>query len=178
MKKKQAPISRKEWLALRPWRNPALNWYEDEDRVVLHIKRQQSWKTKFLNLFIPLPAERKIALDAIGTHVWRLLDGQTTVGTIARSVAKEYKLVEREAELSVQQFFRELVRRGYVGFSDVEASGKSAKKASPTKADKTDKAAPGEKKTDETSDTTSKQVKSVQPVKPVRKASKKRTKSK
>ena len=124
-------LDRKAWLALRPWRNPALEWFEEEDRVILHIKRQQNWKTKILNLFVPLPEERKIALDAIGTHVWRLLDGKNSVGTIARSVAKEYKLVDREAELSVQQFFRELARRGYVGFSgstsDNASTGKSQK---------------------------------------------------
>ena len=85
---------------------------------MLHIQRQKSWKTKILNLFLPLPEERTIALDAIGTHVWKMLDGKNSVGAIARSVAKEYKLVEREAELSVQQFFRELSRRGYVGFSE------------------------------------------------------------
>lgn len=122
----RAGLDRKTWLALRPWRNPSLEWFEEEERVILHIKRQQNWKTKILNLFVPLPEDRKIALDAIGTHVWRLLDGKNTVGVIARSVAKEYKLVEREAELSVQQFFRELSRRGYVGFSgDNATSGKS-----------------------------------------------------
>ena len=125
----KAGLDRKAWLALRPWRNPALEWFEEEDRVILHIKRQQNWKTKILNLFVPLPEERKIALDAIGTHVWRLLDGKNTVGAIARSVAKEYKLVDREAELSVQQFFRELARRGYVGFSgDTSAKPKKPKK--------------------------------------------------
>ena len=121
--KKPAP-SRRAWLALRPWRNPALEWYEQDGRVILHIKRQQSWKTKILNLFMPLPEERSIALDAIGTHVWRMLDGKNSMGVIAHSVAKEYKLVEREAELSVQQFFKELGRRGYVGFSEGEKSEK------------------------------------------------------
>ena len=124
----RAGLDRKTWLALRPWRNPELKWFEEENRVILHIQRQQNWKTKIVNLFVPLPEDRKIALDAIGTHVWRMLDGKNTVGAIARSVAKEYKLVEREAELSVQQFFRELARRGYVGFSGAEkASGKAQK---------------------------------------------------
>ncbi len=128
--KRKGGLDRKTWLALRPWRNPALEWFEEEDRVILHIQRPQNWKTKIVNLFVPLPEDRKIALDAIGTHVWRMLDGKNTVSAIARSVAKEYKLVEREAELSVQQFFRELARRGYVGFSgDEKKSEKSSKKS-------------------------------------------------
>jgi hypothetical protein len=115
-KAKEAAPSRRAWLSLRPWRNPALEWSEQEGRVVLKITRRQNWKTKILNLFMPLPEERSIALDAIGTHVWKMVDGKTSVATITRSVAKEYKLVEREAELSVQEYFRELARRGYVGF--------------------------------------------------------------
>src|SRR4051812_29402259 len=101
MKKKPKAVtpSRRAWLALRPWRNPALEWFEQDGRVMLHIQRQQTWKTKILNLFLPLPEERTIALDAIGTHVWKMLDGKNSVAAIARSVAKEYKLVEREAEL-------------------------------------------------------------------------------
>jgi hypothetical protein len=136
-KPKARGLDRKAWLALRPWRNPALDWFEEENRVILHIKRQQNWKTKIVNLFVPLPEDRKIALDAIGTHVWRMLDGKNSVDVIARSVAKEYKLVEREAELSVQQFFRELARRGYVGFSDAEKSSGQSQK--PKKSKKTKK---------------------------------------
>jgi hypothetical protein len=116
-KVKKAVPSRQAWLALRPWRNPALEWSEQEGRVLLKITRRQTWKTKILNLFLPLPEERSIALDAIGTHVWKMVDGKTSISAITRSVAKEYKLVEREAELSVQQYFGELARRGYVGFS-------------------------------------------------------------
>ncbi len=137
-RKTRGGLDRKAWLALCPWRNPALTWFEEEERVILHIQRQQSWKTKIVNLFVPLPAERKIALDAIGTHVWRMLDGKNSVSVIARSVAKEYKLMEREAELSVQQFFRELARRGYVGFSEPEKSPDKAQNK-PTKSKKTRK---------------------------------------
>lgn len=115
--KSKAPTWR-EMLELRPMRNPALEWSEENERVVLHIRHEQkkSWKVRLVSLLVPIPDDRRIALDAIGTDVWRMLDGQNTVGKIARTLAKKYKLAPREAELSLQQFFKVLGRRGYVGF--------------------------------------------------------------
>lgn len=118
-KKKKTP-TRREMLALRPLRNPALEWAEENGQVVLHIKRGQGtrakWTLRLLSIFVPLPENHRVALDPIGTHVWRMLDGQTTVERIIKSLAREYKITPREAELSLQQFFKELSRRGYVGF--------------------------------------------------------------
>lgn len=108
--------ARREVLALRPHRNPALEWWEEEGQVVLEIKRARNWKTRLLNLFVPLPTDKRIVLDAIGGDVWRMMDGQTDVGQIANTLARKYQLTPREAELSLQQFFKELGRRGYVAF--------------------------------------------------------------
>jgi hypothetical protein len=116
-RRREAPTWR-ELLELRPIRNPALEWSEENERVVLCIKHgeRRSWKLRLVNLLVPLPPDRRVALDAIGTDVWRMLDGRNTVGRIAKTLAKKYKLSPREAELSLQQFFKELGRRGYVGF--------------------------------------------------------------
>jgi len=108
--------ARREFLALRPMRNPALEWSEEDGHVILEIKLAESWKTRILNLFFQVPRGRRVALDAIGTDVWQMLDGQHTIGQIAKSLASKYKLNAREAELSLQQFFKDLGRRGYVGF--------------------------------------------------------------
>lgn len=115
--KQHAPTWR-EMLQLRPVRNPNLEWTEEEDRVVLQIRHfeKKSWKMRLVNLLVPMPDNRRIVLDAIGTDVWRMTDGQNTLGRIAKELAKKYKLSPREAELSLQQFFKELGRRGYVGF--------------------------------------------------------------
>ncbi|MDQ3814684.1 MAG: PqqD family protein [Armatimonadota bacterium] len=115
-KGKRKQPTRREVLALRPCRNPALEWFEADGHVVLHIKRVHNWKTRLLELFLPLPDEQRIVLDPIGTDVWQMMDGQTSIGAIAKKLAAKYKLTSREAELSVQQFFKELGRRGYVGF--------------------------------------------------------------
>ena len=120
-KKRKGPPSRREMLALRPLRNAALEWVVEEGQVVLEIKRVNNWKTKLLNIFVPLPESRRVVLDPIGTDVWQMLDGQNTIGDISKALAKKHKLTPREAELSLQQFFKELSRRGYVAFAMAEA---------------------------------------------------------
>ena len=132
--KQQTPTWR-EMLQLRPVRNPALEWEEEEGRVVLHIRHfeKRNWKMRLVNMLISMPDNRRIVLDAIGTDVWQMTDGQNTLGRIAKKLAEKYKLSPREAELSLQQFFKELGRRGYVGFL---TEGDTQQKFEPQKSDK------------------------------------------
>jgi len=108
----------REMLQLCPTRNPNLDWVDEEGKVVLLIRHElgKSWKSRFLRLFVSLPEDRRVGLDAIGSDVWHLIDGKNTLGQIAKELAKKYKLSSREAELSLQQYFKELGRRGYIGF--------------------------------------------------------------
>ncbi|HEX8551703.1 MAG TPA: PqqD family protein [Abditibacteriaceae bacterium] len=114
--------ARRALLKLRPIRNPALNWDEDEGVVVLHIALEESsnsrsWKAKVAGFFVQLPEKRSVELDAIGSDVWMLLDGKNTVGEIVKILAKKHQLTSRETELSLQQYFKELNRRGYIAFT-------------------------------------------------------------
>jgi hypothetical protein len=115
--KKQPAPTRRDVLKLRPLRNPNLEWSEEEGQVVLHIKHTRTWKTTLLNIFVPVPKDRTVMLDAVGTDVWNSMDGSNTFEAIAKLLAKKHKLTPREAELSLQQFFKELGRRGYVVFT-------------------------------------------------------------
>lgn len=115
--KGKATPTRRDLLAVKPLRNPLLDWSEENGQVVLTIRRGKDWKTRLVLIFTQVPEERRVVLDPIGSHVWRMLDGANTFDTIARSLAKEFKLVPREAELSLQQFFKELGQRGYIVFA-------------------------------------------------------------
>ncbi len=58
---------------------------------------------------------RKLQLDILGTSVWDLVDGKSTVMEIITSFAGLHRLYRKEAEISVIQFLRELGRRGIIG---------------------------------------------------------------
>ena len=109
--------ARREFLALRPLRNPNLGWEEIEGRVVLRVPRPNTLQVKIVNVFFPVPDERKVVLDPIGSDVWRVCDGQTPISEVGKLLQRQYKLGAREAELSLQQFFKDLGRRGYIGFA-------------------------------------------------------------
>jgi len=118
--------TRREWLALKPVRNPLLQWRDEEGVIIIEIHRAQSWKTRLLNLVFPLPERHSVALDAIGSTVWRAADGEATVEQISKRLARELQIERREAEMSLQQFFKELGRRGYIGFKMDEAQNPAA----------------------------------------------------
>lgn len=124
--KKRVPdraTARREFMALKPLRNPKLGWDEVEGRVVLRVPRPDTWQVKLVNVFFPVPEERKVVLDPIGSDVWRVCDGATPISEVIQVLQREYKLGAKEAELSLQQFFKDLGRRGYIGFAVPIKSG-------------------------------------------------------
>lgn len=62
--------------------------------------------------------DRKLQLDALGSSVWEMIDGQRTVREIVTAFQTAHQLNRREAEVSVSSFLRELGRRGLVAMRD------------------------------------------------------------
>ena len=58
---------------------------------------------------------KKLQLDAMGTSVWDLVDGKRSVRLIIQIFAKAHRLENREAEVSVTSFIRQLGQRGLLG---------------------------------------------------------------
>lgn len=58
---------------------------------------------------------KKLQLDALGTSVWDLVDGKRSVRRLIQIFAETHRLDNREAEVSVTQFIRELGQRGLLG---------------------------------------------------------------
>jgi hypothetical protein len=58
---------------------------------------------------------KKLQLDALGTSVWDLVDGKRSVRMIIQIFAKSHRLENREAEVSVTSFIRQLGQRGLLG---------------------------------------------------------------
>lgn len=61
------------------------------------------------------PHTGKLQLDLLGSTVWAMLDGRSSIRAIAATLAEEHRLEPREAEVAVTQFIRELGRRGLIG---------------------------------------------------------------
>jgi Coenzyme PQQ synthesis protein D (PqqD) len=64
---------------------------------------------------LPVGASKTFELDAVGTLVWQLIDGKTSVQQIIRKVGKRYNLSLREAEVSTLAFLQTLTQKGLVG---------------------------------------------------------------
>jgi hypothetical protein len=58
---------------------------------------------------------KKLQLDAMGTAVWDLVDGNRSVRRIIQIFAETHRLNNKEAEVSVTTFIRELGQRGILG---------------------------------------------------------------
>lgn len=58
---------------------------------------------------------RKLQLDAMGTFVWDLVDGKRSVRKIVQIFAKSHRVGNKEAEVSVTSFIRQLGQRGLLG---------------------------------------------------------------
>lgn len=58
---------------------------------------------------------KKLQLDVMGTSVWDLVDGERSVRMIIQIFAKTHRLENREAEISVTSFLRQLGQRGLLG---------------------------------------------------------------
>jgi hypothetical protein len=62
---------------------------------------------------------KKLQLDAMGTEVWDLIDGDRSVRRIIQTFAKAHRLDNKEAEVSVTSFIRELGQRGLIGLQEI-----------------------------------------------------------
>lgn len=58
---------------------------------------------------------KKLQLDDLGTQVWGMLDSRRSVREIVQRFARSHQLPERESELAVTRFLRELGKRGLIG---------------------------------------------------------------
>ena len=78
------------YLDLIPRRNEALKWHRDlKERVILEIENTGIMNTIAQKVF-GKPRFTKVHLDAQGTFIWPLIDGEKTVADIAALVKAEF----------------------------------------------------------------------------------------
>ena len=84
----------------------------DDGRItaVVHLKRPDGFLARFMH---PV-SSRRIRLDEIGSFVLSRIDGRRTVMELIECFVGRYRINRREAELSVAEFLKSLVRRNVI----------------------------------------------------------------
>jgi hypothetical protein len=112
--------TRREALACIPVKNRHVSEQrlESGDLVVLYPVTVRPWMATlagWLGAGASPPRTAKLQLDRLGSAVWAMVDGRTSLRGIAAAFAESHRLERQEAEVAVAQFIRELGRRGLVG---------------------------------------------------------------
>lgn len=109
-------LTRRQQLAARPVRLIAGTLSDDDGGgggrliVPLHQRRWAGWLLR-----LPAGSTKTFEFDPLGRFVWDRCDGKRTVQQIARQLAKQYGVSEREAQVATESFLTTLARKGLVG---------------------------------------------------------------
>lgn len=112
-------LTRPEALAAIPTRSPSVKWeILDSGEIMLEYPLNMrpffiQLANRFSNQQQSRPTKR-LQLDAIGSRVWQMFNGEKDVKMIVKEVADQSGLSLQEAEISVTTFLRELGRRGLI----------------------------------------------------------------
>ena len=123
-KKKQLHdgLDRQQALACTPIRNPEVEEIETPDGILLRYPVEiKPW---FQSIFKKLSNRdsniviRRLQLDALGSSVWQMVDGEQNVSDITDQFRKTHQLGTREAELSVTGFLKDLGSRSLIAMKE------------------------------------------------------------
>jgi len=119
-KKKSGLPSREDALECTPIKNDRVeeSRLENGELQLSYPVTSRPWLAGLARRLGRKPKEtylKKLQLDALGTEVWELLDGGSRVRDVIRQFAARHRLQQREAELAVTRFLRELGKRGLIG---------------------------------------------------------------
>ena len=116
--KNKPKLSREAMLDSRPARNDLLEWEKTDDgEVQVKIARQDTWKIRLLSKLFYIPKQRKITLDELGSEVWSMCNGSTTVAQMIEALSAKYQLNRKEAEVSLLTYLKTLGEKRFIGFA-------------------------------------------------------------
>ena len=112
--------SRSEALACTPVASQLIDCQTQEDGTFLLVYPLtikpffQSLLQRFNKNLAPQKVTKKLHLDAIGSKVWLMIDGEKNVKSIIEQFSKESSITLQESEISITAFIRELGKRGLI----------------------------------------------------------------
>jgi len=119
MKKRRASgLTREQSLSALPVRNTLVEYCRTEEgEIEISIPRREDLIGKLMALAFFVPKKRKVVLEAIGTAVWEMCDGEHTVSQMIDVLEKQLKLTRREVEVSLTEYLRKLGKRRLIAFA-------------------------------------------------------------
>ena len=119
-KKPDVRPTRSESLACIPQKTPqvAEKILEDGNVLLDYTITVRPWFAGFLRRFGTVSdgrIKKQLQLDELGTQVWQMVDSRKSVRDLIQQFARTHQLPEREAEVAVTRFLRELGKRGLIG---------------------------------------------------------------
>jgi hypothetical protein len=119
MKSRRAPkLTHEQSLNAFPVRNTLVQYQRTEEgEVEITIPRREDLLGKMMALVFFIPKKRKIILEAVGSDVWEMCDGQHTVSQIIDALVRKHKLTRREVEASLTEYLRKLGKRRLIAFA-------------------------------------------------------------
>ena len=113
-----AQLSRQEALRCRPVINGSIRMENSGEGDVI-LEYPLPLKPFFLSLFQRFQKNyeyptKKLQLDEMGSHVWKYIDGKTSVKSMIEDFANHYGVTQQEAEQSITAFLVELGKRGII----------------------------------------------------------------
>ncbi len=117
---RQPPLNRQEALSCIPVQHPlAETEKNDQGLLIRYPVHQRVLFAKLLSRMSGIDSDpkvmmKKLQLDTMGCQVWELINGKRTVRDIASVMQEEHQLNQREAEIAVGSFLRELGRRSII----------------------------------------------------------------
>jgi hypothetical protein len=93
---------------------PEAEWFEEEGLVVVRAPRFRGKAGKALVGVLSRDPEFNLRLDEFGSLVWRLIDGQRTVGEISDATVREMGAEEGTAQQRLLMFLRSLNNAGVI----------------------------------------------------------------
>lgn len=122
-RRKQSPLTREQSLQCVPIKNQVVEEARsDSGDITLYLPRRNVWWVNALARIFYIPKKgRGVLLDELGSCVWDMIDGQTTVKQVIEQFAAKYRLSKREAELSIVAHLKNLAKRGLIAIAVVDA---------------------------------------------------------
>ena len=114
-KKSEVTIPPEKFFKSIPVINSAIKCEEDENGLITVIVPvpETIW-VKYARTRTKIPENKRIKLDRIGSKIWKRFDDKTTLGEIVKWMKDEFMITEREAELSLPLFIKNLMEKKFI----------------------------------------------------------------